>query len=145
MTDAIKVRDLYRTMSTDQLRHLRAAFEADRESAPRTSLVGFCDQRLGWIADVLRERHADEREPDEPPVNSFERFWESAGLQEVEHLRRLLTERRTAIVEAISAPVASLAQADALHVALAALHVLGQMDGTLARIEDRLRGKGDSL
>ena len=134
------VRTLYRTMPTDQLRRLRAAFELDRASAPKTSLVGFCDQRLGWIEDVLRERHG----PGEQEEH-FERFWESAGLKEVEHLHRILTERRIAVVAAISTPVESLEQAETLHEALAAMHVLGQVEGTLTRIAERLRGKGELL
>jgi hypothetical protein len=28
----------------------------DRANAGRLSTVSFCDQRLAWIADVLRER-----------------------------------------------------------------------------------------
>jgi hypothetical protein len=50
------VLNLYRRMRLEELQRLRIAFELDRANAGRLSTVSFCDQRLAWIADVLRER-----------------------------------------------------------------------------------------
>ena len=53
--------ELYRALTTNQLRELRAAFTADRADAVRRPLaakhtVEFCNARLALIARVLGER-----------------------------------------------------------------------------------------
>lgn len=59
MTANVDVITLYRTMRTKELRELRRAFELDKADARRLSTVSFCEQRIAWIDEVLRERDVD--------------------------------------------------------------------------------------